>query len=222
MPLSLDVRSRLCDCVIASESHLEADGRGFIRSKGVMRGKGEMQAGGRVTRRKFIEKSLIAGTALSVPWFLAGGSSWAMLAPADDARAAFDKAVKAFNDKLPDVLGPLLDLNVELRKVHTTHARPVISGRQSVIDYLKGAWNGTPPVTMIFTPYSDAQQPVVKIHGPNDSVAVVTGLACWHDNDGDKADGELSYKFQLSNTSGAWLVTSLYGTYTGNPPKPCA
>ncbi len=187
-----------------------------------MRGKGEMQSGGRVTRRKFIEQSLIAGAAVSMPWFLASGSSWAMLAPADDARAAFDKAVKAFNDKLPDVLGPLLDLNVELRKIHTGHSKPVIDGRQNVIDYLKGAWNGSPPVSMIFKPYSGAQQPVVKIQGPHNSVAVVTGLACWQDDDGDKGDGELKFKFKLSNTSGAWLVTSLYGNYTGNPPKPCA
>ncbi len=187
-----------------------------------MRGKGETQSGGGVTRRKFIQKSLIAGGAVSVPWLWASDSSWATSTPDADALAAFDQAVKAFNSKLPDALGPLLDPNVELRKIHTGHAKPVIDGRQNVIDYLRGKWTGTPPVSMIFKPYSGGQQPAVKIQGPNNSVAVVTGLACWQDNDGDKADGELSFKFQLSNTSGAWLVTSLYGNYTGNPPKPCA
>ncbi len=184
-----------------------------------MSGKDEMQPGGKVTRRNFIQTSLIAGAVVSVPWFWASGNSWAT--PEADVLAAFGQAVKAFNGKKPDVLGPLLDLNVELRKVHPNHAKPVITGRQNVIDYLSGAWNGSPPVTMIFDPFFDSQKPDVKIQGSNNTVAVVTGIACWQDDDGDNADGQLKYKFQLQNTTGAWLVTSLSGIYTGNPPKPC-
>jgi hypothetical protein len=111
---------------------------------------------------------------------------------------------------------------VELRKVHPTHARPVITDRDPVIQYLEGAWNGSKPVKMVFSPYHDATQPDVKIQGPANDIAVVTGLACWQDNDGDDPDGELKYKFQLKNTSGAWLVTYLEGFYTGKPPKKCA
>jgi len=184
-----------------------------------MREEDKTPPGGKVTRRKFIQKTLMAGAVVSVPWFLADGNLWA--APADDVRAAFYNAVQAFNDKQPKVLGPLLDPYVKLKKIHFAHAKPVISERQPVLDYLSEAWNGTHPATMIFTPYSGAQRPVVKFQGPHGAVAVVTGLACWQDDDGDKEDGEISYKFEFKDTGGNWLVTSLYGFYTATPPKQC-
>lgn len=186
-----------------------------------MREKDAMQPGGKITRRKFIQTTLIAGAVVSTPWFWASGSSWATGTPEADALAAFGQAVQAFNHKRPDALSPLLASNVELRKVHANHAQPVINGRQNVINYLRGSWNGSPPVTRVFDPYAGGQQPHVKIQGPNNTVAIVTGLACWKDDDGPNADGELRYKFQLQNIGGAWLITSLYGTYTATPPKPC-
>jgi hypothetical protein len=165
---------------------------------------------------------LIGGAAVAVPWFWATGSSSAMVAPTDDVLAAFKRAVDAFNAKDPTTLGQLLDSGVVMRKIHSSHVHPVIEGRTDVIQYLSGAWNGSPPVTMVFNPYYNGNQPNVQIQGPNKSVALVTGIACWEDHDGDDPDGDLNYNFQLKNNGSAWLVTALSGMYTHNPPKPCA
>ncbi|HYL58848.1 MAG TPA: twin-arginine translocation signal domain-containing protein [Candidatus Acidoferrales bacterium] len=179
-----------------------------------------------LTRRNFIRATAIAGAAISAPLVLTSRkSSAAMTAPTstpeDDALAAFKSAVDAFNNKDSYKLGSLLADNVELRKVHINHGKPVIIGRDPVVNYLKGAWNGVPPVSMIFRPFSGGQKPdPVDVHGPNKTIADITGLACWNDNDGDNADGQLKYKFVLEKTGSAWLITSLAGNYTGNP-NPC-
>ena len=190
----------------------------------MMSRKDKIESGGTFTRRKFIQTIAIAGSAISAPLVLASRKSWAAAptpgTPESDALAAFQKAADAFNKKDAYALTPLLDPNVVLRKVHINHGKPVITPRDAVMTYLEGAWHGTPPVTMIFDAFSGGQQPTVKIHGPGNSIADVTGLACWKDDDGDKADGQLDYKFELRNGSGAWLVTMLYGTYTGKP-NPC-
>jgi hypothetical protein len=182
--------------------------------------KDKIELGGKFTRRKFIQTTAIAGAAISVPWVWTSRKSWAatVTPPLSDARAAFDQAVAAFNGKQPDALSPLLDLDVTLKKLHIKHEHPVIKGRGPVIDYLRAAWNGVPPVTMIFDPYS-GDGPKVNPEGPNR--VAVTGLACWKDNDGDKQDGELSYTFKLENGTGVWLVTDLSGTYTGKNQSNC-
>lgn len=169
------------------------------------------------TRRMFIRMAAIAGAAISAPWLRTARVSAAPAAAASEADvlAAFTDAVKAFNNKQADALKALLDPGVVLRKVHQEHQRPVITGQQEVIAYLKGAWYGTPPVEMIFDPNSGGATPKVIMQGAN--AASVKGLACWKDNDGDNADGELKYEFKLQNSNGSWLVTSLYGTLTGKP-----
>ncbi len=183
----------------------------------------KVESGGKFTRRNFIRATAIAGAAISAPLVLTSRKSWAMAGPGStesDVLAAFQKATDAFNKKDAYALTPLLDPYVVLRKVHINHGRPIITPRDAVMTYLEGAWHGTPPVTMIFDAFSGGQQPSVKFHGPKNSIADVTGLACWKDDDGDKADGQLDYKFELRNDSGAWLITSLYGDYTGKP-NPC-
>ena len=181
-------------------------------------------SGDKVSRRGFIRATAIAAAAISLPWAFDRRQSWGQVqqagTPSDDVLNTFRRAVDAFNQKQTAALSPLLDVNVELRKVHTNHARPVITGRDEVIKYLQGAWNGNPPVTMIFDPFSGGQTPSVEVQGPSNTKAFVRGKACWQDHDGDNADGQLRYNFQFQKVGGAWLVTSLYGTYTGQP-NPC-
>jgi hypothetical protein len=186
--------------------------------------KDKIASGEKVTRRKFIRATAIAGAAISVPWVFATRNSWGQFraagTPSDDVLAAFRKAVDAFNQKDAATLSPLLDTAVLLKKIHTGHHPPQYKGRTAVMDYLKGAWNGNPPVTMIFDPFGGGQTPHVQVQGPSNTKAFVKGDACWKDNDGDDADGQLSYDFQFQNVGGAWLVTELSGIYTGKP-NPC-
>jgi hypothetical protein len=185
--------------------------------------KGKIASGGKVTRRKFIRATAIAGAAVSLPWVFSTGKSWGSQAastPGDDVLAAFRKAVDAFNQKDAAALTPLLDPNVILKKIHTNHAKPVITPRDAVVEYLEGAWHGNPPVTMIFDPFGGGQTPSVHVQGPDNTKAFVKGDGCWKDNDGDNADGQLNYTFDFQNTGGAWLITQLSSVYTGKP-NPC-
>lgn len=189
-----------------------------------MRPKDGDRLGGKVTRRRFIQKGLVAGAAISASWLWSGGASWAAGTPALEVRRIFDDAVKAFNNQKPDALESLLDPAVTLLKIHPDHPHAKISGSRAVIGYLSNAWNGPNPVKMIFNPdYNDAT-PTIKLSGPNDSSATVTGLACWQDYDESPSDrdGELKYKFELSKSSGSWLITKLSGWYTTNPPTRCS
>jgi hypothetical protein len=182
----------------------------------------KMGSGKKVTRRIFIRATTIAGAAISVPWVFATNQSWGQPArtPSDDVLEAFRRAVDAFNQKQAAALEPLLDSNVLLKKIHTNHHPPQYQGRPDVMNYLRGAWNGNPPVTMIFDPFGGGQQPHVQVQGPDNTKAFVKGNACWKDNDGDNADGQLSYSFNFANVNGAWLITELSGIYTGQP-NPC-
>jgi hypothetical protein len=182
------------------------------------------ESGKKVTRRKFIRATAIAGAAISVPWVLTTRQSWgqtqAAATPEDEVGAAFRKAVDAFNHKDSAALSPLLAPDVLLKKIHTDHHPPQYQGRGPVIQYLEGAWNGNPPVTMIFDPFSGGQSPQVRVQGPDNLKAFVKGNACWTDHDGHDKDGQLKYQFDFENVGGAWLVKMLEGNYTGNP-NPC-
>lgn len=191
----------------------------------LVRGESEVRLGENLTRRKFIHTTLIAGAVLSVPGLLLSSTASA----ADETQAvrdAFKKAYNAFNNRQPDKLSQCLvpddpnnpNNDAELLKIHTDHEHPKIRGNKKIIDYLKNEWKGPPPVTMTFTP---SGEPKVTFSGPDQSVATVTGLSCWSDNDGDGPDGVLRYTFKFRKMGGNWLIFWLSGKYTHNPPTAC-
>jgi hypothetical protein len=162
-----------------------------------------------VTRRQ-VMKTLALGSTILTADFIQGISFAACSAPAatidSSLDAAFKQAVTAFNAHDPTI-GGLLAPGVILNTVSEKHdagsgqkTKVAIFGKANVVNYFRTSFSDSPT----FTPNPD------YTHFSYGRRGIVSGTACWSDNNNADGPETISFMFQWVNPGSGWLIKHLY------------